>query len=403
MLVNVDMCWSIFRMTFRFFAESIFIYLLINVNTDRLNVFKNSALLNKKKLFIFSFIYSLVSLVTAFSISTIYFYRLASAILLFFYFWFKQKTTHKNLIINYNSTQDIWYALTTAVILILAVDSFNSIGHMLLHTFAVSIDIYDTINSVQLFRELYKTSIMLLDVFFIFLAYKFKFIKIKDIKAMSAYKRIPISFSLCLLSLVYINSSYVNIPSIAQYHSLLLWSMAFILPTYIGFYATTTYLARLISIKTNYAVDTSIHIWLFNPSSSTFKTTDLSVYDSNTFMSHFESRKLTIRNKLRKLGITDDYKGYSELILCLFLTSLFVGLNGWSFEKNIFWQSSLITDIPAPKVRKDIEDIIEQVWNTDEVDTLINGYYLPYHNSNMYNQTQRPTIEEFLMSIAKSI
>ena len=192
----------------------------------------------------------------------------------------------------------------------------------------------------------------------------------KNIKAMSAYKRIPISFGLCLMSMIYLDYFYNSFPvSIVNCKcDILLWIMAFILPSYIGFYLTTTYLTRLISIKTNYKVDIYIHIWFFNLSLPMFKTTGLSVYDSNTFMLNFESKKMTIRNKLRKLGITDDYKGYSELVLCLFLTSLFVGLKGWSFEKNVFWQASLIIDMPAPKLRKNIEDIIDQVWTTGEVE-----------------------------------
>lgn len=403
MPISVSMCWSIFRMTFKLFAEGIFIYLLINTNSNELHIPYTPSSLKKKNLFLFSFIYSLVALIASLSFNTTYLFRLFSVALVFYCFWRKRKKIHAKTVINYNGTQDIWYALTTAIILSLAVDSFNSIGHMLLHTFCVATDIYNTINSVQIFRELYKTAIMFLDVFFIFLAYKFRFIKMKDIKAMSAYKRIPITFGLCLLSLVYINSAYINVPSIAQHHNLLLWTIAFILPVYIGFYVTTAYLTRLISIKTNYKVDIYIHIWLFNPSLPMFKTTGLSVYDSNTFMSNFESKKMTIRNKLRKLGITDDYKGYSELVLCLFLTSLFVGLKGWSFEKNVFWQASLIIDMPAPKLRKNIEDIIDQVWTTGEVNTLIDGYYLPYHNSNMYDQTRRPTVEQFLTDVAKSI
>lgn len=399
-----SMCWSVFRVACRSFAEGIFIYLLIDTGFNCLDVNRAFASINKRKMLLFSCVCSFIAALFSSFLYILNIYKLIIAVLVFFYFWYKQQKIHKNLIINYNGAKDIWYAFTTAVILILATYSFNSISHMLLHTFCVSTGIYDTINSVRIFRELYKTAIMFLDVFFIFLAYKFRFIKMKDIKAMSAYKRIPITFGLCLLSMVYMICIYDTIPpSIAPYRNALFWAIASILPVYIGFYVTTAYLTRLISIKTNYKVDIYIHIWLFNPSLPMFKTTGLSVYDSNTFMSNFESKKMTIRNKLRKLGITDDYKGYSELVLCLFLTSLFVGLKGWSFEKNVFWQASLIIDMPAPKLRKNIEDIIDQVWTTGEVNTLIDGYYLPYHNSNMYDQTRRPTVEQFLTDVAKSI
>ena len=80
-----------------------------------------------------------------------------------------------------------------------------------------------------------------------------------------------------------------------------------------------------------------------------------------------------------------------------------MGLKGWSFKTDIFLQASLVIDIPAPKLRKDIENIIDQVWNTSEVETLIDGYYLPYHSSKIYDQMERPTVEQFLTDVAKSI
>ena len=106
---------------------------------------------------------------------------------------------------------------------------------------------------------------------------------------------------------------------------------------------------------------------------------------------------------MKKLGINNEYKGYSELVFCLILTKLYLGLKGWSFEKDIFWQASLVTDVPLSKLRKNIDNIISQVWTTNEAETLIDGYYLPYHNSHTYDQKRHPNAEDFLMSIAKSV
>lgn len=397
---NIGMGLGFLRVGFRFFVEGIFICFLLNTNVNHLNISKNFISPNKKKTFLFSFVYAFVSLFGSFYFIGIF--RLFSIALVFLYSWYKQREMHKKLIINYNVTQDTWFALTSAIILVLAVHSFNAISHMLLHTCLVSMGFYSTIRSFDIYYEIYKFAIMLLDVFFIFLAYKLQFIKIKDIKAMSAYKRIPILFGFCLLSIVYIDVAYDKIPlSIAPYREGLLWIMALTLPTYIGFYATTTYLTRLLSLRSNANADTNIHMWLFNP--SIFNTTSLSVYDSDVFTANFESKKLAIKKRLDKLEINDECKGYSGLIFCLFLTRLFMGLKGWSFKTDIFLQASLVIDVPTPKLRKDIENIIEQVWTTSEAETLIDGYYFPYHNSKIYDQMERPTVEEFLTDMAKSI
>ena len=400
-LNNIGICWAVFRMTFKFFAEGIFIYFLINTNIDQSRISQNVTF-DKKKIFFFSFAYSAVALVVAFSFYGVEFFRLASIAFVFFYFWHKQHNIHKNLIINYTSIHDLKYASTIAIVSVLAIHSINFISYMIFHTSFVLIGIYDSTKSVDIFYQLYKTAIVFLDVFFIFLAYKFKFIKMKDIKAMSMCKWVPISFGFCLAAFVYIDSVYDRMPSsIVPYREGLLWTMALVLPSYIGFYLTTAYLTRSLSLRANATADISIHIWLFNP--SMFNTTSLSVYDSDIFASNFESKKLAIRKRLDKLGINDECKGYSGLVFCLFLTRLFMGLKGWSFKTDIFLQASLVIDIPAPKLRKDIENIIEQVWNTSEVETLIDGYYLPYHSSKIYDQMERPTVEQFLTDVAKSI
>lgn len=399
--------WSfILRMTCRSFAESIFIYLLLNTGINHSSTLQNFIPINKKQMLFFSFVYSFITVFfVVFEFDRILdFYKLALVPLVFFHFWYKQREIHKNSVINYKNAKDMWYSLATAIILILAVYSFNYISHMLFHTSFVLAGIYDIVHNDFILYELYKFAIMFLDVFFIFLAYKFRFIKMRDIKAMSAYKWIPISFGFCFLSMVYLSYTYYifgNIPLTAQFRNALLWTMALILPSYIGFYLTTAHLTRFLSLKENYSVDMRILIWIFNP--SMIKTTHLDVYDSDVFISNFESKKLVLKQKLKKLGINENYKGYSGLILCLFLTRLFIGLKGWRFDVDIFGQASLVTDVPISKLHRDIENIIDQIWTTSEVQNLIDGYYLPYEHTNTYTYTHRPTVEEFLTKIAKSI
>lgn len=400
----ISICWKFFRVTFRSFAEGAFIYLLLSTNINNSKAPQKVTPFNKKKMFIFASICSLMAIPLSAFLDTGGIYRLVLSVLIFFYFWHKQQKNHKNLIINYNGMQDMRYALTTAIILALAVHSFNSISHMLLHTTFVLTGIYDAVCSVGIYYELYKTATMLIDILLMFVVYKLNFIRMKDIKTMSAYKWVPASFGFCFISMVYIGYTYYifgDIPLTINYRNTLLWTMALMLPTYIGFYLTTTNLTRLLSLKENYAADENIFIWICNP--SIIETNHLDIYDSNIFMANFESRKLDFKMKLKKLGINNEYKGYSELIFCLILTKLFMGLKGWSFERDVFLQAALVIDIPLPKLRKDIENIITQVWLTNEAETLINGYYLPCHNSNTYDQKKQPNVEEFLMNIAKSI
>ena len=234
-----------------------------------------------------------------------------------------------------------------------------------------------------------------------FLVYKFMFINMKDIKNMSIHKRIPISFAFCLISFLYIEFVFDKIFSLARYREILLWLAALTLPSYIGFYLITTKLTRLLSVKANHTANRSIRMWILNP--SMIEVAHLDVYNSDVFMSNFESKRFEFERMLNKLGITDECKGYSELVFCLFLTRLFIGLKGWRFEREIFEQASLIIDVSIPKLRKNMEDIIEQVWTTNDARTLIDGYYRPCHNINTYDQTQRPTVEQFLTDVAKSI
>ena len=305
------MCCGIFRMGLRFFAEGVFIYLIVN-NINNQNVCKKSNTLSKKKMLLFSSFYTLVVLSVA--IFAIMFtvvgdtslFRLASVSLVFFYSYYKRRKIQENLVSNYNNTQNIWYALTTAIILTLALHSFNIISYILFHNTFVVTGIYETVRSIDVAYQFYKTAIVFLDVSLMFLVYKFRFIKTRDLKNMSMHKRIPISFAFCLLSMIYLDSVYDVTPSsFVWYCQSLMWAMALMLPTYIGFYLTTAYLTRLLSLRSNTTADVRILVWLSNP--SMMKTTHLDVYDSKVFIANFELKKLDIKKRLEKLGINDEY------------------------------------------------------------------------------------------------
>lgn len=384
-------------MTFKSFSEGVFIYLLLNTNTNRQYI-------NKARLLIFALICSLTAVLFSVFLNLAGLYRLILLVFVFFYFRHKQRRNYSDLVIScVNTKNDIVYSLTTAIVLVLAVHSFNYISHMILHSSFVLSGIYGTVCSVDIFYQLYKTMNVFLDVLLVFLTYKFRLINMKDIKAMSLTKWAPISFGFCLLSMFYIGHTYYilyDIPLTSEFRNTLLWIMAFILPSYIGFYVAITRLIKLLNLRVNTNDDTNIHVWLSNP--SVLDLPSLCVYNLDELLSDFEMRKLDIKRILNKLGINDECKGYSELILCLFLTRLLVHLKGWRFDIDIFLPASLIIDIPVSKLRENLECIIERIWTTTEVAVLIDEYYLPYHQATSCNPKNRPTVEEFLSNVAES-
>ncbi len=392
----------VLRMACRSFAESFYIYSLFNVKGDCLNKWQHFGFVLGKNPLVFTFAYSFISVLLVVFCNTAELYRLVLVALVFFCFWLRQKQLYRKLVSNYNNTQGLRYILTVAVILILVVDSFNSMSHVLLHMFFVSIGIYDVIRTNAIQYELYKFAIMFLELLFIFWAHKAKFIRMKDIRSISVNKGVFLLFSFCLLSLIYIGYTYDNMPPlIAPYRNSLLCTMAFILPTYWSFYLIINHQTKLLNLRSNTTLNADIVAWIFNPSA--LEMTSLRVYDSDIFISNFESKKFILKEKLGKLGINDECKGYSELILCLFLTRLLIGLKDWSFEREIYEQAALIVDIPVLELRTNIDGIINRVWSTSEPKTLVDGYYYPYCKNKTYDQTHRPTVDEFLMRIAGSI
>jgi len=402
--MSVDTYWSISRVFCRSFVEGAFIYSLITSSKDCSDARQKIGFFGKKSMFLFSLLCSSLAVLFSVALSVADFYRLVLVAFVFSYFWFKQKKSLRISANSYGSKRSVKCILTGSIILVLAVDSLNTISHLILHMSLVLTGVYDVIRGVGVFYQMYKTSLMLLDLFFIFLVYRFQVFKTKDIKSMSINKWVPISFGLCLASSSYISYTYYifyDIPLTDQFRTVLLWILALMLPTYWGFYLVIRQLTRVLNLVSNTAEDDSILVWILNP--SVIETTHLDIYDSDLFMSTFESKKLVLKQKLKKLGIDNGCKGYSELIFCLFLTRLFIGFKSWSFERDVFEQASLVIDVPLNVLRKNIEDMIEYVWVTSESQDLIDGYYFPYHGRHTCDHKQRPTVEEFLMDIAKSI
>lgn len=400
----IIMCWMILRVACISFAESTFIYLTFNSGVSKLKLSAFFRLVGTPKLFCFSILYFVISGVPSVFLNDPDLYRLATVVFVGLYFWYAHKRTFEKSVCNYNSFREARYILGVSVVLILAMDSFSTISHILLHMCCVSMGIYNAICSGWMLRGIYKSVIMIFNILFLVLFYKLRIFKMKDMRAIlvNSWSFVPLVF--CLLSIVYVRCNYVvfgSVPSLTAYRDTLLMILAFMLPTYWGFYLIMNHQTKLLNLRSNTTVNADIVAWILNP--SVLEMTSLRVYDSDIFISNFESKKFILKEKLGKLGIDNECKGYSELILCLFLTRLLIGLKGWSFEREIYEQAALIVDVSVLELRTDIDGIINRVWSTSEPKTLVDGYYYPYCKNKTYDQTHRPTVDEFLMRIAGSI
>lgn len=402
---DVTYMFSLFlRVAFRFILEGGFCYCLFATRSVRSkNTDSRCSLRGRRDVVFFLFLYSTALILPVVLLRDDAFYRLVSVAVVFLYFYHKCWLKRKSVATCFRIRQ-CGYILTAAIFLALTTEFILSVSHILIHGLCMLFNVYDAIRNHFVSYEIYKYVIMLVHVCLLFLVYKLRILKMSDVKAISINRWVPVSFGLCLLSIVYVKynySAFGAIPAVAPYRDAFLWVLAFLLPTYLGFYLTISKLTKLLSIKLNCAADDNIFVWIFNP--SMIETIHLSIYDSELFMPSFEANRLAFKKKLEKLGIDNGYKGYSEMVFCLILTKLFMGMKGWSFERDIFGQASLVIDTPFPEVRKNIEAIIEKVWLTDDSETLIDGYYLPCCNNDMYDGRERPSAEEFLMQMAKSV
>lgn len=403
----VALCWAVFRAILRSFAEGAFVCLLVNGSIDSIDsedAAKTFAPRKQRRMWLFVFVYvSVATIFTLFIPGYFDFFRLVSVVLVFFHSWNRCKRCNRPLISNYGMAHDAVFSLNAAIISILAVSSFNFLSFLSLHYGLVFFGVYDYVRGVDALYQVYKFSIALLDVFVLFLFYKLRIIKLKDIRSMSINKWVPLSFGFSLLAWTYLAYFYnviYDTPAAAIYKDAVLGLLALMLPLYVSFYLSTRYLTKLLCVKTNFIADRSILDWVSDP--SVVETSHLDVYDSDLFMANYMSQKFVFEKKLRKLGITCEHKGFSELSLCLILTKMFTGLKGWNFERDVLGQVSLVVDEPISKFHKDIEHTLAYVWDTNEVSFLIEKYYLPYQHVGTYRSGDRPSVEEFIMTIAKS-
>lgn len=396
----IDVLWTYLRAFFRFFGEGVFCYSLFAISSKRSRVGGKFGFYDGRDMLAFVSMYAMVSVVPFAAFHDEAFYRLATVVAMFLYFWNKEQKCGggKYGVLGWKCI------LTVAVFLVLALEFAFSLCHTLLHMSCVWLGVYNAVKGDWFLYGLYRSLFVVLHLCALFLISKLRFFKISDMKIMASRKWVLVSFSFCLLSIVYIRYNYVvfrDMSSLAPYCDIFLWILAFMMPAYVGFYMAMSELTKLLSVKANCAADDNIFVWIFNP--SMIETIHLNIYDSELFMPSFEANRLAFKKKLERLGIDNGYKGYSELVFCLILTKLFIGMKGWSFERDIFGQASVVIDVPFPEVKKNIEDVIARTWLIDDAETLIDGYYLPCCGMDMYDQQQRPSAEEFLMQMAKSV
>ncbi len=396
--------WTYLRLFFRFFVEGVLCYSLFDVGAEHPRVANDFRVGASRYVVLFGFLNSFVSMSIIYFFDTTSVDRLASVVVALFYFWHRERAVHGVTRRRYSNSLGWRCILTAAVFSALVVECSLTLCHVLMHSACVSLNVYDIIKSNWVLYEIYKSLLMFLHLCVVFLVYKLRFLALNEVRDMATRKWVVVSFSLCLLLLVYIRNNYGTfreIPSFAPFCDVLLWTLALLLPVYLGFYLAIRNLTQLLNVKANCAVDNSIFVWIFNP--TVVQKARLNIYDSDSFMPSFESNKLAFKQRLEKLGIDNSCSGYSMLVFCLILTKLFMGLKGWSFERDVFGQASLVVDVPFPEVRKSIESVIERVWFLDDASVLIDGYYLPCCNQDVYDEGHRPTVEEFLTCMAKSV
>lgn len=385
--------FATFLHTLRLIVESIFCYFVYNCKNKNETFQKCSV----KKIAIFSSVHVTMLSLYRHLFTDYITYRLVSVLIIFAYFWIENRIENKR--IESNNARNWSYILTFAVFITLMTEYSYSMSHIIVRFSWKLLDMYDVSITNLLLDKLYRFTILSMHICFIFLIYKFRFIKMRDIKNLSVYKQIPVLFGLCLSTIVYIKYSYIQLDN-DPYRDIFLWIFMFLLPTYLGFYWMLSKLSQLINVKKNYSADENIFIWIFNP--SMIETFHLNIYDSELFTPTYEFNKLNFKRKLARLGIDNSCKGFSSLVFCLILTKLFMGLKCWSFERDVFGQASIVIDIPFPEVRKDIENIIKKTWLLEEPKKLIDGYYRPCCNRDLYDDSQPPTVEEFLVCMVKS-
>ncbi len=378
----------------RLIIESIFCYFVYN-HKNKSVIFQKYSV---KKLAIFSFAYVTSPLLYMHFFMNYYVTcRLVSVIVIFAYFWIENLIENKKVI---KSDLKHWsYILTFSVFISLMAEFSHFMGYIINRSCWQWLNMYNSRYASFTSSLLYYTIMLTLHSGFMFLTYKFRFIKMRDIKNLSVHKQIPLLFGLCLSTIIYIKYCYYQIGN-NIYQNVFIWLLMFLLPTYLGFYLMLSKLTGLINVKKNCKADENIFIWIFNPSMT--ETFHINIYDSESFTPTFESNKLAFKRKLAKLGVDSSCKGFSSLVFCLILTKLFIGFKGWNFERDIFGQASIVIDIPFSEIRKDIENIIRKTWLLEEPEKLIDGYYRPCCNRDLYDNSQLPTVEEFLVCMAKS-
>ena len=310
-------------------------------------------------------------------------YRLVSVLIIFAYFWIENWIENKKFI---RSNIKSWsYILTFSIFISLLTECSFFTGYIINRYSWKLSGMYASTKTTNL--ELYRFVALALHLCLMFLIYKFRFIKTKDIRNLSVHKQIPILFGMCLSTVIYIKYNYQLIDN-DTYRNILIGVLLFILPTYLGFYWNSCKLTRLKNIDQNYILDGIIETMVRIP-------IYFAVINIKPFTYMYEKDKITFRKKLEKLGINHGYKGYSQLVLSLIIVNHFEG-DDLNFEAHIFRRVSRFTGIEPETIYDNINNIIKKTWFQETPEVLKYGYE---HVDDI--EDNPPTVKDFLIHMAK--
>ncbi len=188
--------------------------------------------------------------------------RLVSTLLLFFYFGWKNK---KVAVLKYILTFSIFISVLIECSYLISYSLFYH-GIQLFFK-SPHRTVYTVIDkNLILFMSLINT----LHFCFVLVIYKANFIKMKTIKALSIYKRVPISFFVCLLTIIYLKHIAQQTSSEnAWITTMLCNTLLFILPVFLIFYQLISKYAELKNRDKNHNINNFFFQWVLHPPSKT--------------------------------------------------------------------------------------------------------------------------------------
>jgi hypothetical protein len=223
---------------------------------------------------------------------------------------------------------------------------------------------------------------------FMLLIYKTNFIKTRTIKKLSMYKKIPILFGMCLLTVIYLKYEGKQAPVADSWFVWILCNaFLLVLPTYLGFYWVLNNIVELKNIKHNENIDNRLE---YAAQTAVFS----SLMNLNPDSGAYEKERRNFKRKLANLHIDHGCKGFAELVMCLITVKYFEGDN-LSCE-NIIEKVSRLTKISSTEIIENITYIIKKTWFLEES----NVFEEYYHKHIAKEEINIPTVEDFLIHMA---